>query len=121
MSQAEAMSAKAAMKQATTNVPGAEFREGAQFFVRTLQKPAHLRRKPRGFPRCALSKTGAHLRTGCEPSNRSAAALDPVPLARKVAQPLDSASIALFEKDFRGATLRRPRRGVGTGAQGIGI
>ncbi len=50
-------------------------------FVRILQKGADLRRNLRGFPRCALSKTGAHLRTQCAPSKQGAA-LDPVPLIR---------------------------------------
>jgi hypothetical protein len=60
-----------------------------------LEKAAHLRRNPRDFPRCALFETSAHLRRGCAPSNQGAA-LDPVPFARKVAQPLASASIVLF-------------------------
>jgi hypothetical protein len=36
--------------------------------VRTLETGAHLRRKPRDFPRCALLETGAHLRRSCAPS-----------------------------------------------------
>ena len=95
MSQTMAKSAEVAVKRATTNGPGARFFEGAQFFVRTLEKPAHLRRNRRGFPRCALSKTGAHLRRECAPSNQGGA-LDQVPLTRKVADPLVAASFALF-------------------------
>src|SRR5580704_16783976 len=71
------------------------FSEGAQFSVRTLQKGAHLRRNRRGFPRCALSKSGAHLRRECAPSNQGTA-LDPVPLTRKVAQQRAAASFAVF-------------------------
>ena len=69
--------------------------DGTHFSVRTLEKGAHLRRNRRDFPRCALSKTGAHLRSKCAPSNQGTA-LDPVPLTRKVAQPLASASKVLF-------------------------
>src|SRR5580704_16822509 len=64
-------------------------------FVRTLEKGAHLRRNRRGFPRCALSKTSAHLRIGCAPSKQGVALGYPlagaVPLARKLAQPLAAA------------------------------
>jgi hypothetical protein len=63
------------------NVPerdglGAPFCEDAHFFVRTLEKGAHLRRNHRDYPRCALSKTvrifegGAHLRTRAPPWTR---------------------------------------------------
>src|ERR1700722_16076007 len=52
-------------------------------FVRTLEKGAHLRRNLRDFPRCAHFENGAHLRSPCAPSNQGAA-LDPVPLTRKV-------------------------------------
>jgi len=48
--------------------------EGAQFSVRTLEKGAHLRRNLRGFPRCALFETGAHLRRGCASSKKGAVA-----------------------------------------------
>ena len=61
--------------------------------MRTFEKRAHLRRRVRTF-------------------ESQGSALDPVPLARKVAQPLDSASIALFEKDFRGATPTALREGI---------
>ena len=74
--------------------------EDAHFFVRTLEKGAHLRRKHRDFPRCALFESGAHLRRRCAPSNQGTA-LDPVPLMRKVAQRLASASILLLDSFLR--------------------
>jgi hypothetical protein len=74
--------------------------EDAQFLVRTLQRGAHLRRNPRGFPRCALFESAAHLRTKCAPSTGRAVALGyplagAVPLSRKVVLALASASIML--------------------------
>src|SRR5580704_15425085 len=69
------------MKAFMINVPerdglGAPFCEDAHFFVRTLEKGAHLRRNHRDYPRCALSKTvrifegGAYLRTRAPPWTR---------------------------------------------------
>jgi hypothetical protein len=91
---------------------GAPFGEGAQFSVRTLEKGAHLRRNRRGFPRCALSKTSAHLRIGCAPSKQGVALGYPlagaVPLARKVVQTLASASIALFGRNSFGSCVQLP-------------
>jgi hypothetical protein len=74
---------------------GARFFEVAHFSVRTLEKGAHLRRNLRDFPRCAHFENAAHLRSACAPSNQGEA-LDPVPLTRKVAQSLVSASLILF-------------------------
>jgi hypothetical protein len=92
--------------------------EDAKFLVRTLEKGAHLRRDPRGFPRCALFETGAHLRTTCAPSKQGRAlALHPGPFSRKVAQALAAASIPLFEEVSHSShplilALRRLRRFV---------
>jgi hypothetical protein len=55
---------------------------------------ASSKKSPR-FSKMRTFEFGAHLRMGCAPSNQGAA-LDPVPLARKVAHPPASASIALF-------------------------
>jgi hypothetical protein len=52
---------------------------------------AHLRRKRRDFPRCALSKTVRTFEQKCAPS-AGPQALHPVPLRRKVAQPPASAA-----------------------------
>src|SRR5580704_9828552 len=83
------------------------FCEGVQFSVRTLQKGAHLRRNLRGFPRCALSKSGAHLRRSCAPSKQGVA-LHPVPLSRQVAQSLAAASFALMGQSWFGSCVQLP-------------
>jgi hypothetical protein len=99
------------MKAFMINVPGPgrprrTILRGCSVFVRILEKGAHLRRNPRGFSRCALSKNREHLRTGCAPSNQGT--LDPVPLTRKVAQPPASASFALFgQSSFLSCVHRR--------------
>jgi hypothetical protein len=80
-----------------------DFPEGAQFSVRTFEKGAHLRRNPRSFPRCALSKP---VRTLEGIAHLPGRALDPVPLMRKVVLPLVSASMDCLETKA-GAMPRR--------------
>jgi hypothetical protein len=79
--------------------------------VRTLEKGAHLRRNLRGFPRCALSNIGEHLRRGCAPS--AGLALHPVPLTHGDAQALASALVALFGQNslFFRSCVKRPLGG----------
>jgi hypothetical protein len=82
--------------------------------------PAHLRRNHRGFPRCSLSKTGAHLRMECAPS--AGLALHPVPFSRKGAQPLASASIAVRGQNSFGSCVQSPlERPVVVGRAKLGL
>jgi hypothetical protein len=100
------MGRKRRMRAGRSPRPSPSAFEGAQFFVRILEKGAHLRRNLRHFPRCALStivrifEPRAHLRSRASAlTSASSVEPHPVPFSRKVVQALASALIALVSTD----------------------
>ncbi len=96
MSQTMAKSAEVAVKRATTNGPGARFFEGAAVFRAHLGKACAPSKESSGFSKMRTFRKPVRIFEGNAHLRNQGGALDPVPLTRKVADPLVAASFALF-------------------------